>query len=355
MIESPKTSGTAFTQESLYFMLMYAWRMWPGGHISPATKSTIDAPSDLMAKLLSHSINKAYASGLQRSYITIQEETLLPSGRILMQETIRNRSQRRQLLHVERDTFSVNCVPNKILRHAARGLLTLTLDQETRVELSEAIKKLAGVSDIDISEREILAEMDRTRRLEYRIGLSIALTMKQASVLGSNGTNRLTGQAPHIGDEMWFRSLFESFLREFYRHNLRSPSVRGRRYLWSPNDADLFPIMQTDINIETEHSILVIDAKCTPRVASKRQDFNKQTLNSGHLYQVFSYMSHCREINPGKKISGALIYPLYDTPIDSVTQTPSGLLRVKTIDFKRDWTDISDELLDIVLGSSIKY
>lgn len=355
MIESLKTTGTAFTQESLYFMLMYAWRMWPGGHVTPATKATIDAPSDLMAKLLSNAINKAHASGLQRSYITIHEETLLPSGRILMQETIRNRSQRRQLIHVERDSFSANCMPNKILRDAAQGLLTLKLNRETKIELTDALKKLTGVSDTDISEREILTEMDRTRRLEYRIGLSIALTMKQASILGATGTKPLAGQAPHIGDERWFRSLFESFLREFYRHNLRSSFVGGRRYLWSLSDTDLFPIMQTDINIETEHSILVIDAKCTAKVVSKRQDFNKETLNSDHLYQVFSYMSHCSEINPDKKISGALIYPLYETPIDAVTQTPSGPLRVKTIDFKREWTDISEELLDVALGSSNKY
>lgn len=347
MTEIRKSSGSAFTQESLYFMLMYAWRMWPGGHVTPAEKIISDMPSDLISVLLSNSINKAHASGFQRSYISIQEDTLLPNGRILMRETIRNRSQCRQSLHVERDTFSLDCMPNQILRDAVKSLLDIRINREAKAMLTDALEKLSGVSDIDIGEREILTELSRTRRLEYRLGISIALTIKQAGILGLNNTDRLTGQLPLIDDESWFRSVFESFLREFYRHNLCGPSVKGRRYHWSINKNELFPVMQTDINIETENSILVIDAKCTPKVVTKRQDFNKQTLNSGHLYQIFSYMSHCSEANLEKKISGALIYPLYDTPIDSVTQTCHGSLRVKTVDFKREWGDISDDLLDL--------
>jgi 5-methylcytosine-specific restriction enzyme subunit McrC len=351
MILKSTNSGSAFTQESVYYMLMYAWRMWPGGHVAPAANSVIDAPSDLIARLLANSIRKAYASGLQRNYITVQEETMMPSGRILMHETLRNRSQKKQSIHVERDSFSVDCIPNQILRYAAYVLLSLKLNQETRVELSEALSKLQNVSDINIDDRLILTEMQRTRRLEYRIGLSIALTIKQGKVLVPSGSGAILSEAPRIGDDIWFRGLFESFLREFYRHNLSSVKVGGRRYLWSSGEDDLFPIMQTDINIETEKSILVMDAKCTPKVTSKRQDYKKQTLNSGHLYQVFTYMSYCSDINSGKKINGALIYPLYQNEVDTYTDTPNGKLRVKTVDFKRDWVDIRDELLEVVYSA----
>lgn len=349
MIEIAKKSETAFTQESLYFMLMYAWRMWPGGHAAPAIKSNEDTPSDLVAKLLSSSIRKASSLGLQRNYIAVHEETIQPSGRILMQQTIRNRLHRKQFLYVERDTFSENCFSNQILRDAANYLMTMQLNHETRIELSDALGRLQNVSDINIDGRQILSEISRTRRLEYRIGLSIALTIKQAKLLSPAGAGHMTNEAPNIGDDIWFRTLFESFLREFYRHNLSSQKVCGSRYNWSSRKSDLFPIMQTDINIENEKSVLIIDAKCTPKVLTKRKDFKSRTLNSSHLYQIFTYMSHCRALNPKKKISGILIYPLYENKVDTYTDTPSGELRVKTVDFKRDWEDIRDELIEIVI------
>ena len=93
----------------------------------------------------------------------------------------------------------------------------------------------------------------------------------------------------------------------------------------------------------------MIDAKCTPKVASKRGGFSKSTLNSGHLYQKCSYMSHAKAKSSSKSVSGILIYPQYSLSLDEVTKTPVGPLRVKTINFHRTWEDISDELLQIAL------
>ena len=80
--------------------------------------------------------------------------------------------------------------------------------------------------------------------------------------------------------------------------------------------------------------------------------FEKNTLISGHLYQLFSYMAHCKPLNPTKKIEGVLIYPLYDNYVNSSAITPSGSLRVITVDFKQEWNEISRDLLAIALAKS---
>jgi 5-methylcytosine-specific restriction enzyme subunit McrC len=352
MTASSVKSFSAFSSESMFFMLMYAWRLWPGGHTSRGKSSDTSTPPELLAKLLSDAIARAIKAGLQRSYISIKEETNLPSGRILIQETIRNRSKRRQTIHVERDTFSEDCTPNQILKEAGKSLLTLCADKNVKQELGKSLNKFSNISDTDWNERVILTELNQARRAEYRLGLSVALTLKQSKILSPAKPADIAIIYPDLSDEQFFRVLFESFLREFYRYNLSDSFVGGRRYFWSDDQSGKFPIMQTDINIESDTSILVIDAKCTPKVSSTRGTFEKNTLNSGHLYQLFSYMSHCKVLNPTKRIEGVLIYPLYDNYVNSSAITPSGSLRVITVDFKQEWNEISRDLLAIALAKS---
>ena len=348
MINVESIEETAFNEQSLYFMLMYAWRMWPGGAIAPAVTSNLKTPSDLLAKLLTDALKRACSAGLQRDYISIQEETVLPTGRILLQKTLKNRSQRRLALFVERDTFSVNCLANRAIREAIKVLLSFPHQAENRVALEDSLSRLSGVDDAVIDQRDIQAELFKARRRDYRISLSIALTLKRSEVLAPSNAGELAAIKPLISDETMLRSLFETFLREFYRHHLSDRYVGGRRYSWGNQGADIFPVMQTDTNIESDKSVLVIDAKCTPKVVSKRKDFTKLTLNSSHLYQMFSYMSHCGASNPNKSVRGMLIYPKYAFSVDETSETPAGPLRVKTIDFHRGWDEISDDLLQIV-------
>lgn len=341
---------TAFNQQSLYFMLIYAWRLWAGGNVAPAGATDLKSPSDLLAKLLIDAVTGALSSGLHRDYISVQEETLLPSGRILLQETINNRSRRRAKLFVQRDTFSSNCLPNIILKEAIKAMLFLPLKNENKETLLDLLGRLSKVDDRIVGQREIKAELYKSRRRDYRVALSIALTIKKSAVVAPSYSSEISVLAPEISDETMLRTLFETFLREFYRYHLSDRFVGGRRYSWSDQSTDIFPIMQTDTNIESEDRILVIDAKCTPKVVSKRGDFSKSTLNSGHLYQMLSYMSHAKAKNSSKSVSGVLIYPRYSLSVDEVTNTPVGPLRVKTIDFHRGWDDISDELLQIAFS-----
>ena len=90
-----------------------------------------------------------------------------------------------------------------------------------------------------------------------------------------------------------------------------------------------------------------MDAKCTPRVLSHRDEFSSSTLNSGHLYQIFSYMAHAAIQNPQKKISGLLVYPQYEHAVDENIMTIHGNLRVKTIEFKTDWQAIFFQLKEL--------
>ena len=328
-------------------MLMYAWRLWPSSGLARGSSRRLGAPLDLLAHLLADAIIKAEKSGLQRKYLQVTEITHAPRGQIQFQQTIRLRAQRDTRLAVETDEFSTNCLANRALAAAARGLLTLELSKDVRDALSVALAKLSVVPDENVAARDILNELREARRLEYRVGLSIAYMLIHGQVFSSVDSGAISFREPVTDDEHLFRSVYESFLREFFRFHRRDASVGGRNYRWSPEPRAVVPLMKTDINIETDSSVLVIDAKCTPHSVLRRGDFSTDSLNSGHLYQLFSYMVHARSVNQGKSISGALIYPEYEREVDESIETEFGAIRVKTVNFKQDWTVVSRELLEL--------
>lgn len=51
---------------------------------------------------------------------------------------------------------------------------------------------------------------------------------------------------------------------------------------------DMLPIMQSDIMLEKDDKVLIIDAKYYAH--STQQQFDKHTLNSNNLYQIFTYV-----------------------------------------------------------------
>lgn len=340
---------SAFGVESLQYMMMYAWSLWPAGTVTYLgdSKSAV-APLDRLGLILANVILKAEKIGLYREYVDRQEETLVPRGSILLSQTLQLRARRDQRLMIEADDFSTDCLQNIALKEAVLGMLKCKVGQVVREKLLLAYAALSGVSDKITSGRDLNVSLLSARRSEYRLGLSIALLLKQSHFFGAKDSKYLF-EYSEVNDEAVFRRLYEKFLREFYRFHLSGKVVGGRQYRWTEPSTKLVPVMQTDINIEDASRIIVVDAKCTPKITVGRSDLSSsQTLNSAHLYQMFSYMSHAGKQTFGKRIDGLLIYPKYELFVDKTIKTEQGDLRAVTVDFQADWNTVSRQLLDLV-------
>ena len=136
--------------------------------------------------------------------------------------------------------------------------------------LSVAEAKLSFISETKVTSRNILNELREARRLEYRMGLSIAHMLIHGQVFSPAETGIVSFREPVTDDEHLFRNVYELFARVFRFHR-RDAFVGGRHYQWSSEPRSLVPLMRTDINIEAESSVLVIDAKCTPRSILRRE------------------------------------------------------------------------------------
>jgi 5-methylcytosine-specific restriction enzyme subunit McrC len=340
---------SAFSIDSLCNMILYAWRLWPSGYSAYSGKTTNLSPLDLLGVLLSQSVIKAAKAGLYRDYREREELAFVPRGRILISETLKRRAVNDRQLYITTDEFTVDCLANQILLWAVSALNRVTsIDKMVNAQLLRSRDILSNVSYVSPSSQEMNFEMSRIRRKEYKLGLSIAIILYQSKIFSPSRQGNLSSEIPLIDDEHLFRRLYETFLREFYKFHFKENTVTGRFYDWGAGPTGRFPRMVTDINVESDQQIILMDAKCTPKVLTRRDEFSNGTLNSGHLYQIFTYMAHASSLNSEKSVKGVLIYPQYDQFVDEQVVTLHGSLRVRTINFKEGWSSIESKLSELI-------
>lgn len=109
--------------------------------------------------------------------------------------------------------------------------------------------------------------------------------------------------------------------------------------------------MKTDIVLSKDDKTLIIDTKYYSKVMT--QNYEKDTLRSGHLYQIFSYVKNM-EAKTNGRVSGLLLYSKTDEeifPEDGEVKsfiTASSSMGVKTLDLNQDFKDISKQLDEII-------
>ena len=72
------------------------------------------------------------------------------------------------------------------------------------------------------------------------------------------------------------------------------------------------PVMRTDIMLRLKEKILIIDAKYYGRALQKQ--FDKYSLHSGNLYQIFTYVKNQDKDDTGD-VAGILLYAKTDEDI----------------------------------------
>ena len=113
--------------------------------------------------------------------------------------------------------------------------------------------------------------------------------------------------------------LYERFILEYYRQKYTYlTEVKAGQVKWNLTGDDsetmvrFLPIMRTDIMLRLKEKILIIDAKYYGRALQKQ--FDKYSLHSGNLYQIFTYVKNQDKDDTGD-VAGILLYAKTDEDI----------------------------------------
>ena len=146
--------------------------------------------------------------------------------------------------------------------------------------------------------------------------------------------------------------LYEKFILEYYRREHPELSAGAPYINWALDDGfdDMLPAMHTDITLARGRTVLIIDAKYYSHTT--QQQFDKQSVHSGNLYQIFTYVKNKEaELAGGPhEVSGMLLYAKTDEEIqpDGVYQMSGNQISVRTLDLNQPFETIRTQLDSIV-------
>lgn len=334
--------------QNIYYMLSYSFSVLnEQGYKSIATEK-FDNIAELMAAILSKGIAMQLKRGLQKEYIERTEALSLLRGKIDISESVKTQTMLKGQMVCSYDEFSVNGFMNRILKSTVYLLLKSDISAKRKKELKKLMVFFADVELIDLNIVNWNIQYNRTNQT-YQMMISICyLVVKGLLQTNSYGNTKVMD----FIDEQRMSYLYEKFILQYYKKEFPQLSVNASRISWQLDDGDdtMLPIMQSDITLQKDNIVLIIDAKYYSHTMQVK--YGKHTLHSNNLYQIFTYVKN-KDYQLGQQeheVSGMLLYAKTDEDIqpDNVYQMSGNQISVKTLDLNLPFSDISSQLNDIV-------
>ena len=330
--------------QNIYHMLAYAFQVLrEQGYKSIATEEFHNV-AELCAAILAKGISGQLKRGLGREYIEQTEALSTVRGRIDISESIKTQSIHKQQLVCSYDEFSVNSYLNHIIKTTMELLLRADISKARKKELKKLLVFFGEVEPLDVHLIDWNIRYNRNNQT-YRMLISVCyLVVKGLLQTNSDGSTKLMD----FLDERRMHRLYEKFILEYYRKEHPELNSSASQIPWALDDgmSDMLPIMQSDITLSKDDTVLIIDAKYYSHTTQMQYDVH--TLHSGNLYQIFTYVKN-KEAEFGAAqhtVSGMLLYAKTDEQVqpDQIYHMSGNKISVRTLDLNQDFSEIARQL-----------
>lgn len=331
--------------QNVYYMLSYAFQVLnEQGYKNIATEQ-FQNTAELMAAILEKGIALQLKRGLGKEYIPQMEALSSLRGKIDIAESIKTQSMLRKQLICTYDEFSVNSTMNRIIKSTVELLLCSNISKQRKKNLRKLMVYFGEVDFIDLHAVNWNVQYNRNNQT-YRMLISICyLVVKGLLQTQSDGSKKLMD----FFDEQRMCRLYEKFILEYYRKEFRNLiTANASQIPWQLDDEEssMLPVMQSDIMLQRGDRVLIIDTKYYEH--STQVQFDKHTLHSGNLYQIFTYVKNKEYEMRDKdhKVAGMLLYAKKDEEIypNNVYQMSGNQISVRTLDLNLPFSEIAEQL-----------
>ena len=330
--------------QNIYYMLAYAFQVLnEQGYKNIATED-FDNTAELCAAILARGIGTQIKRGLGKEYISRTEALSSLRGKIDIAESIKTQALQRKQMVCAYDEFSVNSHMNRIFKSTMLLLLRADITKTRKKELRKILVFFDDVDTIDLYNVDWDMHYNRNNQT-YRMLISICyLVVKGLLQTQSDGTTRIMD----FLDEQRMHRLYEKFILEYYRKEYPQVSAYASQIPWQLDDdmSAMLPVMQTDIMLSYGEKILIIDAKYYSH--STQMQYDKHTLHSGNMYQIFTYVKNKEVELAGRphEVSGMLLYAKTDEDIypENEYHMSGNMIAVRTLNLDGDFACIKAQL-----------
>lgn len=338
--------------QNIYYMLAYAFQVLNEESYAKIALEDFDYVEDLLAAILAKGIANQVKRGLGREYVPNTNALSCPRGKINVSASLKGGHLHKKQVVCEYDEFSENAYMNQILKSTA---LLLVHSDKVATKQKRALKKVlfyfSTIDTVDPFTIKWAAVKYNRNNATYKMLVNICYLVIEALLpTTQQGAKKLS----QFKDENMHR-LFEKFVLEYYKKNYPACKASAAHIGWNVDDGvtDLLPAMKSDITLEypkqSPQKTLIIDTKYYGHTMQTNTLFNSQTIHSGNLYQIFSYVKN-KDVRHTGNVSGVLLYAKTDeelTPNNSY-RMDGNQISVKTVDLDKDFAGVRAQLDKIV-------
>lgn len=340
--------------ENIYFLLCYAWKQLEEAERVNVSASDYTSYIDLFAKVLASCCAYLFKRGLDREYKPESESIKGIKGRLDFANSLNSIMHHKPELVCEYDELSQNILHNQIIKSVIGKVLRIkSLDRKIRSELVDIYSRMHFISEIKVDKTHFTKVTIHRNNLFYRFVLNVAYIINENLVLNEKSGNYEF--VDFIRDEKKMAGIFENFIRNFYKMELKKYGyeVKPEIINWDVRDVDAhafkyLPVMKTDISITSPTRKIIIDTKYYKECF--QEHYEKKTLISGHFYQLIEYLENSdAQSSSNLKSEGILLYPAVNFHESISFPVLRGhKVTVRMINLNQDWKFIIRDLISYI-------
>ncbi len=325
-------------------MLSYAFKVLNEKSYKKIEVENFENISELLSEILAIGVSKQIKQGLVKDYIEISETTSSIKGKINITDSINEQSFIKGQLNCTYDEFSLNCYLNKILKSTFILLIKSDISRKRKKKLKNLLMYFREVDLIDVNSINWKIRFDRNNQT-YKMLINICYLVITGLIHSEKvGDKKLM----EFFDDQQMSSLYEKFLLNYFKKEHPNILTHAPQIDWQIDEGIdlLLPKMKTDVTLEYQNKILIIDAKFYSQNTLK--NYGKNIHNTSNLYQIFAYVKNKQIEVQGKdiEVSGMLLYVKTSQSIqpDSDYVMSGNKISVKTLDLNQDFSLIKEQL-----------
>lgn len=331
--------------QNIYYMLSYAFQVLNEQGYKQVAAEEFDNVAELCAAILIKGVSLQIKRGLGKEYVLQSESLSSLRGKIDISTSVKQQSMLKKQLVCNYDEFSVNSYMNRIIRTTMDVLVRSGISKDRKKQLRKLLIYFSEVEPLSRDSINWKLQFNKNNQT-YQMLISVCyLILKGLLQTTSGGSTKLMD----FLDEQRMCRLYEKFILEYYRKEHPEIRASASQIPWDTDDdyREMLPVMQSDIMLKKGEKTLVIDAKYYSHTMQKQYDVN--TLHSGNLYQIFTYVKNLDTERTGN-VSGMLLYAKTDEVVLPNNEYKMGgnAISVKTLDLDCDFHEIKAQLDDIV-------
>lgn len=330
--------------KNIYYMLSYAFQILNEQGYKQVATEEFENVAELCSAILIKGISSQIKRGLGKEYVLHTKSLSTICGKIDISASIKEQSMLRKKIVCNFDEFSINAYMNRIIRTTMDVLIKSDISKGRKKQLRKLLIYFLEVEPLNCESINWKLQFNRNNQT-YQMLISICyLILKGLLQTNTDGSTKLMD----FLDEQRMYRLYEKFILEYYKKEHKELEVSASQIPWNTDDGyiEMLPVMQSDIILKKGKQTLIIDAKYYSHTTQKHYDVN--TLHSGNLYQILTYVKNLDTHNTGD-VSGMLLYAKTDEIVlPNHTYSMSGnVISVKTLDLDCEFLDIKKQLDDI--------